>query len=212
VVVDLGAGSGYYTFALAQAVGPRGTVLAVEIQEEMLAALRSRAAQANATNVGLIRGRADDPRLPAGRVDLVLMVDVYHELEFPYEVMTKVAQSLKASGRVALIEYRAEDPDLPIRSVHKMTEAQMRLEMAAVGLVHVRTVDTLPWQHLVLFSPKPEAPEPRSRSPKPIAPSSASSSHRRAPPPPSPPGGGTPSAVIVTEDCVVPPAPVHSSV
>ncbi|MGQ0833521.1 MAG: class I SAM-dependent methyltransferase [Gammaproteobacteria bacterium] len=151
VVADLGAGSGYYTFVLSDAVGPKGTVLAVEIQEGMLAALRRRASQLKAMNVGLVRGTSRDPRLPAGRVDLVLMVDVYHELEYPYEVMSKVVQALKPGGRVALTEYRAEDPDVPIKAVHKMTESQIRLEMEAVGLEHVRTVDTLPWQHLVLF-------------------------------------------------------------
>lgn len=151
IVADLGAGSGYYTFALAEAVGPRGTVLAVEIQDEMLAAIRRRAAERNATNVGLVRSTPRDPRLPAGRLDLLLMVDVYHELEFPFEVMTKVVESLKPDGRVALIEYRAEDPDVPIKAVHKMTEEQIIREMRVVGLEHVETIDTLPWQHLVMF-------------------------------------------------------------
>lgn len=151
VVADLGAGSGYYTFALAEAVGPKGTVLAVEIQEEMLAALRRRAARVGATNVGLIRGTPTDARLPPRRMDLVLMVDVYHELEFPYEVMQNVVRSLKPGGRVAIVEYRAEDPDVPIRPLHKMTEAQILKELQGVGLEHVATVDGLPWQHLVIF-------------------------------------------------------------
>lgn len=152
VVADLGAGSGYYTFPLARAVGPTGTVLAVEIQDEMLAALRRRAALTSATNVGLIRGTPRNPRLPAGRVDLVLMVDVYHELEYPFEVMSQVVRALKPQGRVALIEYRAEDPAVPVGALHKMSQAQLRLEMGAVGLRQVGSYDGLPRQHLLFFA------------------------------------------------------------
>jgi ubiquinone/menaquinone biosynthesis C-methylase UbiE len=171
VVADLGAGSGYYTFALATAVGPKGTVLAVEVQEEMLAALRKKAGQLHATNVGLIRGRPDDPRLPAGRVDLVLMVGVYHELEFPFEVMTKVVRALKPGGRVAIIEHRAEDPEVQVKPLHKMTEIQIRKEMQAVGLEHTESVDILPRQHLLIFQAvqAPPLPPPQNSDQRPQA-------------------------------------------
>lgn len=150
-VADLGAGTGYYTFELARAVGPRGTVLAVEIEDAMLAALRKRAAERNATNVGLVRARPSDPRLPPARLDLVLMVHVYHELEFPYEVMQAVVRSLKPGGRVAIVEHRAEDDDSPVSPLHSMTHAQLVKEMQAAGLELERTADTLPGQHIAIF-------------------------------------------------------------
>jgi precorrin-6B methylase 2 len=150
-VVDFGAGSGYYTFKLARAVGPRGTVLAVDVEPKMLEFIRKRAARENLTNVGLLQSTATDPRLPVNRIDLLLMVDVYHELEFPYEVMRKIHTALKPGGRVALVEFRKEDPAVMIKGVHKMTEAQMINEMAAVGLTYVETVNTLPLQHLAIF-------------------------------------------------------------
>jgi ubiquinone/menaquinone biosynthesis C-methylase UbiE len=151
LVADLGAGTGYYTFELARAVGPRGTVLAVEIEDAMLAALRKRAAELNATNVGLVRGRPNDPRLPPGKLDVVLMVHVYHELEFPYEVMQAVVRSLKPDGRVAIVEHRAEDEDSPVSPLHSMTQAQIAKEMQAAGLELERTADTLPGQHIAIF-------------------------------------------------------------
>jgi predicted methyltransferase len=150
-VADLGAGTGYYTFELARAVGPRGTVLAVEIEDAMLAALRKRAVELNATNVGLVRARPNDPRLPPGRLDVVLMVHVYHELEFPYEVMQAVVRSLKPDGRVAIVEHRGEDEDSPVNPLHAMTKVQIVKEMQAAGLVLERTADTLPGQHIAIF-------------------------------------------------------------
>jgi predicted methyltransferase len=151
VVADLGAGTGYYTFELARAVGPRGTVLAVEIEDAMLSALRKRAAELKATNVGLVRATARDPRLPAGRIDVVLMVHVYHELEFPYEVMQAVVRSLTPQGRVAIVEHRAEAEDSPVSALHAMSEAQIVKEMRAAGLELERKADTLPGQHIVIF-------------------------------------------------------------
>lgn len=151
VVVDLGAGSGYFTFRMAPEVGETGKVLAVDVQEEMLQALRQRAAAAKVTNVQVVRGTELDPHLPVGAVDLVLMVDVYHELAYPYEVMQRVRESLKPKGRVVFVEYRKEDPDVPIKEVHKMSVQQLQKEMNAVGFAHVRTVETLPQQHIVIF-------------------------------------------------------------
>ena len=151
VVADLGAGSGYFTFRLAPKVGDAGKVLAVDIQDEMLETIRQRAKALKVENVVEVKGSETDPKLPTSSVDLVLMVDVYHELAYPFEVMTKVRQSLKPSGLVVFVEYRKEDPRVPIKELHKMSVEQLEKEMAAVGLVRVRTVETLPWQHIVIF-------------------------------------------------------------
>jgi ubiquinone/menaquinone biosynthesis C-methylase UbiE len=151
VVADLGAGSGYFTFRIAPKVGKTGRVLAVEIQEAMLDALRARAVAMKATNVEVVRGSETDPHLPVNGVDLVLLVDVYHEMAYPFEVMTKVREALKPGGRVVFVEYRKEDPAVRIKEVHKMSVEQLEREMTAVGLVHVRTVETLPLQHIVIF-------------------------------------------------------------
>jgi SAM-dependent methyltransferase len=104
-----------------------------------------------ATNVEEVKGSETDPKLPAGGVDLVLMVDVYHELAYPFEVMTKVRDALKPGGRVVFVEYRKEDPQIPIKEVHKMCVDQLKKEMKVIGLVHLRTVESLPWQHIVIF-------------------------------------------------------------
>lgn len=151
VVADLGAGSGYFTFRIAPKVGKTGRVLAVEIQEAMLNILRARAAAMKATNVDVVRGSETDPHLPARGVNLVLLVDVYHELAYPFEVMTRVREALKPGGRVVFVEYRKEDPAVRIKEVHKMSVEQLKREMNAVGLDYVRTVETLPLQHIVIF-------------------------------------------------------------
>jgi precorrin-6B methylase 2 len=151
VVADLGAGSGYFTFRLAPKVGKSGKVLAVEIQDEMIETLRSRAAAQKVTNVEVVKGSESDPNLPVNGVDLVLLVDVYHELAYPFEVMTKVRKALKPGGRVVFIEYRKEDPQVRIKEVHKMSVAQLEKEMKAVGLARLRTMETLPLQHIVIF-------------------------------------------------------------
>lgn len=157
-IADLGAGSGYYSFRIAPLVGPTGKVLAIDIEPRMLEAIAQRARREHIGNVATVRGSVQDPNLPPGSVDLLFMVDVYHELEYPYEVLTKVRVALKPGGRVALIEYRAEDPDVAIKPLHKMSERQVRREMQAAGFKHVKTVHTLPLQHLILFesgSPSP---------------------------------------------------------
>jgi ubiquinone/menaquinone biosynthesis C-methylase UbiE len=150
VVADIGAGTGYFTFRLAPRV-PEGRVLAVDIQPEMLAILDRRERELGLTNVEPILGQIDDPKLPAGAVDLVLMVDAYHEFSHPAEMMTGIVNGLKPGGRVALIEYRAEDPAVRIKPLHKMTERQAIKEMTAAGLIHVETLDVLPQQHLMFF-------------------------------------------------------------
>jgi ubiquinone/menaquinone biosynthesis C-methylase UbiE len=150
-IADLGAGSGYYSLRIAPIVGPRGKVLAVDVQRAMIASIEARARREGVANVETILASADDPHLPPASVDLVFMVDVYHELEYPYEVMRHVREALKPGGRVALVEYRKEDPTVPIKEVHKMSEQQIIRELTAAGFKHLRTVRTLPLQHVVLF-------------------------------------------------------------
>jgi ubiquinone/menaquinone biosynthesis C-methylase UbiE len=154
VVADVGAGSGYYTFRLAQAVGPEGKVLAVDIQKEMLDLIRSRMKARGITNVKPILGTEIDPKLPPWSVDLILLVDVYHEFSFPYEMTEAMVRSLKPGGRIAFVEFRLEDPNVPIKLVHKMTEKQVLKEMTFHPLKHVETSSILPWQHIIIFEKK----------------------------------------------------------
>lgn len=151
VVADVGVGTGYFAFRMAAAVGETGKVLGVDIQPEMLKLLKANAEKRGAKNVEGVLGAEKDPKLPEGALDLVLMVDVYHEFEWPYEMMAAIRKSLKPKGRVALIEYRKEDPEVPIKEVHKMSEEQIKKEMAAAGLKHLKTVGVLPRQHLAIF-------------------------------------------------------------
>jgi len=150
-IADLGAGSGYFTFRIAPMVGKTGKVLAVDIQDEMLETLRRRATALRVTNVEEVKGSETDPKLPVNGVDIVLIVDVYHELTYPFEVMTKVRNALKPGGRVVFVEYRKEDRQVPIKEVHKMSLEQIDKEMKVVALERSRTVETLPWQHIVIF-------------------------------------------------------------
>jgi 2-polyprenyl-3-methyl-5-hydroxy-6-metoxy-1,4-benzoquinol methylase len=150
VVADIGAGSGYFSFRMAVKV-PKGKVLAEDIQQEMIDEVNREAKKRGVTNVEPILGTIEDPKLPEGQVDVALMVDAYHEFDHPREMMQGIVKGLKAGGRVILIEYRAEDPNVMIKPHHKMTEAQAKKEMAAVGLVHVKTIDDLPQQHLMVF-------------------------------------------------------------
>ena len=150
VVADIGAGSGYFTFELAQRV-PQGKVLAVDIQQEMLDIISARQAAAAVANVETVLGTEDDPNLAADSVDLILIVDAYHEFSYPYEMGTAMAKSLRPGGQLVLIEYRAEDRSVPIKELHKMSQEQAKREMAAVGLEWVRTEDFLPQQHFMVF-------------------------------------------------------------
>ncbi|MEP0548940.1 MAG: class I SAM-dependent methyltransferase [Rhodothermales bacterium] len=154
VVADIGAGTGYFTFRIAGRV-PEGGVYAVDIQPEMLAIIDERAAREGADNVEAVQGTISDPNLPEASVDLTLIVDAYHEFSHPREMMEGIVRSLRPGGRVVLVEYRGEDPSIPIKELHKMTEAQVRLELEAVGLRHVETKDFLPRQHFLVFV-KPE--------------------------------------------------------
>jgi ubiquinone/menaquinone biosynthesis C-methylase UbiE len=158
VVADIGAGTGYFTLPIAARV-PAGRVLAVDVQPEMLDIIRERMHRLGVSNVETVLATEQDPRLPAAGVDLVLFVDAYHEFAYPREVMERVFVALKPGGRVVLVEYRAEDPRVPIRETHKMSERQARAEMAAVGLEWIETRDVLPWQHFMVFR-KPDV-QPR---------------------------------------------------
>jgi ubiquinone/menaquinone biosynthesis C-methylase UbiE len=151
VAADIGAGTGYFSRRLAEKVGPHGKVLAVDIQPEMLDLLTNRMASFGITNVVPILGTPTNPSLPPRAVDLVLLVDVYHEFDYPYEMMHAICQSLKPSGRVVFVEFRAEDPQVPIKPLHKMSVAQVRKEMALQPLTCVQTNEVLPWQHILVF-------------------------------------------------------------
>ena len=150
VVADIGAGTGYFSFRMAAKV-PEGKVLAVDIQPEMLDLLTRAAAKRGVKNVEPVLGKVDDPNLPEGAVDAVLLVDAYHEFDHPREMMEAIVRALKPGGRVVLVEYRGEDPEVPIKPLHKMTEAQAKKEMGAVGLRHVKTHEDLPRQHVMIF-------------------------------------------------------------
>lgn len=150
VVADIGAGTGYFSFPVAARV-PQGRVLAVDIQPEMLAIVEQRRRTAGVSNVQPVRGTITDPRLPSGAVDLIFIVDAYHEFSHPREMGLAMFEALKPGGRLVVLEYRGEDPRVPIKPLHKMTEAQTRRELEAVGFEWVRTDDFLPQQHFIVF-------------------------------------------------------------
>ena len=156
VIADIGAGSGYFTFRLSPLV-PQGRVLAVDIQPEMLTFLNERALRLGASNVETLLGSERAPHLPAEAVDAALMVDAYHEFSHPREMKSALLQALKPGGRIFLVEYRGEDPDLRILPLHKMTVSQARKEFEAAGFEFVKNLEVLPVQHLMIFR-KPEAP------------------------------------------------------
>lgn len=154
-VADIGAGTGYYTRRLAKAVGTNGVVYAVEIQQEMLDMLTNKMVEIGISNVKPVLGTITDPKLPRASVDLILMVDVYHEFDYPFEMVEAMCRSLKPGGRIAFVEFRGEDPNVPIKLVHKMTEAQVRKEMSVHPLEWVETIAVLPQQHIIVFRNKP---------------------------------------------------------
>lgn len=151
VVGDIGAGSGFFSFRMAKLV-PQGKVLAVDIQPQMLAMIEERKRSEGVTNVEGVLGDIDDTKLPESAVDLVLLVDAYHEFSHPWEMMNSIVKALKPGGRVVLLEYREEDATVPIRPLHKMSQEQVKREMAVFDLNFVETLDFLPWQHMMIFS------------------------------------------------------------
>jgi len=154
VVADVGAGSGYLSFRLAERVGAKGKVYAEDIQDEMLDLIRKKMKDKKVTNVEPVLGAITDPKLPAEAVDLILLVDVYHEFDHPYEMTEAMVKALKPGGRLVFVEYRREDADVPIKTVHKMFEKQVIKEMGPHPLRHVKTLDVLPWQHIIVFEKK----------------------------------------------------------
>jgi ubiquinone/menaquinone biosynthesis C-methylase UbiE len=154
-VADIGAGSGYITVRLAARVGPSGHVFANDVQPQMLNILARRLNSARITNVTLIEGTLDDPRLPPASVDLVLMVDVYHELSQPQAILRHLRDALKPGGRLVLLEYRKEDPTVPIKPEHKMSVAEAKLEVEAEGFTLAKVDEALPRQHILIFVAKP---------------------------------------------------------
>ena len=151
VVADIGCGTGYFSRRLAKRCSPGGRVLGVDIQPEMLELLTNSMASAGVTNVVPVLGTITDPKLPADSVDLAFMVDVYHEFDHPFEMMQAIAKALKPGGRVVFVEFRGEDPAVPIKLLHKMTEAQVKKEMAVLPLEWVETLGALPRQHIIVF-------------------------------------------------------------
>ena len=154
VVADIGAGTGYFAFRLAPRV-PEGRVLAVDIQPEMLRILETRSEELGVTNVAPVLGTEMSPGLRPNTVDLTLIVDAYHEFSHPKEMLEAIYAATRPGGQLVLVEYRAEDPDVPIRRLHKMTEEQARLEAEAVGFELVKNLDVLPQQHILVFE-RPE--------------------------------------------------------
>jgi len=151
IIADIGAGSGYHVFKMAP-MANKGTIYAVDIQDEMLEALRTKKEAQNIQNIKIIKGSEKSVNLPENSVDKVLMVDVYHEFNYPKEMIASIKKALKPKGELFLIEYRGEDRTVPIKELHKMTEAQAVKEMKAAGLTLERNDDNLPWQHCMVFS------------------------------------------------------------
>ena len=154
VIADIGAGSGYYTSRIAKKVAPSGRVYATDIQPGMIEILTRRVQAEGLTNVETILGAMDDPRLPPASIDLAIMVDVYHELQQPQVFLQRLKPAFKPGGRLVLLEFRKEDPHVPIFEVHKMSVAEVKAELEAEGYALERVIDVLPWQHIIVLHTK----------------------------------------------------------
>jgi SAM-dependent methyltransferase len=154
-VADIGAGSGYLTVRLAARVGPTGRVFANDVQPQMLTMLARRLSDRKITNVTLVEGTFDDPKLPPASIDLALMVDVYHEFSQPQAMLRRLRESLKPGGRLVLLEYRKEDPTVPIKPEHKMSVAEAKVEVEAEGFTLSKVDEALPRQHILIFTVRP---------------------------------------------------------
>ena len=154
VVADIGAGSGYYSSRIAKRVGPTGRVYATDIQPGMIALLDRRIKSEGLTNVTTVLGGLADPKLPPKSIDLAIMVDVYHELQEPQIFLQLLKEAFKPGGRLVLLEFRKEDPKVPILEVHKMSVAEVKLELEAEGFVLDKVIDVLPWQHIIVLKIK----------------------------------------------------------
>jgi ubiquinone/menaquinone biosynthesis C-methylase UbiE len=151
VVADIGCGSGYIARRISKYIGDKGTIYGVDIQQEMLDLLMKRMAMFRIKNVKPILGELTDPKLPTESCDTMIMVDVYHEFDHPYEMISAMVKALKPGGRIVFVEFRGEDPKVPIKLLHKMSIEQVRKEMSVQPLEFVESIETLPWQHLIIF-------------------------------------------------------------
>ena len=151
VVADIGAGSGYFSFRIADRV-PAGKVLAVDIQPEMLQLIERQKTDTGVANIEGVLGQVDNPNLAPNSIDAAIMVDAYHEFSHPFEMINGIYNALRPGGRIFLLEYRGEDDSVPIRPLHKMTEEQVVKEMSVFGLEWTETLDFLPWQHMMIFT------------------------------------------------------------
>lgn len=156
-IADVGAGSGYFTFRLAKLVGAEGKIYAVDIQPEMLAIIKKRMAKDKVKNVIPVKGDVDNPRLPPAALDLIIMVDVYHEFSHPHEMIKELVDSLKVGGKLVFVEYRLEDVKVPIKRLHKMSEKQVKKEMEPFDARWDTTYKNLPWQHVIIFERNPNS-------------------------------------------------------
>jgi len=152
VVADIGAGVGYHVWRLAEIVGPTGRVIGEDIQDGMIQLLRRNIESRKLRNVEIVHGTPTDPKLPLNSIDLVLMVDVYHEFSEPVTMMRHIKSSLKPNGRVVLVEFRKEDPSVPIQPLHKMSIQEVRSELEPLGFRFQRSIEFLPWQHILIFN------------------------------------------------------------
>jgi len=159
-VCDMGSGNGYHTLPMAEAVGVKGKVYAVEVQPEMIEMLHQRATEKGITNIESIIGLPHDPKLPAASCDMILLVDVYHEFSHPEQMLGGMRKALKPDGVIVLVEFRAEDDSVPIKPEHKMTKAQINKELTGNGFKLVREFDGLPWQHMMFFGLAPDSKAP----------------------------------------------------
>lgn len=150
-VGDVGAGTGFYSIRIAKRIGPTGKVYSNDIQPQMLHRLRENAALQKVSNIETVLGSESNPKLPAGELDLVILVDVYHEFSRPQRMLDRIRESLKPDGRLVLLEFRKEDPSVPIRPEHKMSVSEVKAEIIPEGFVFEKTVETLPWQHIIFF-------------------------------------------------------------
>ena len=151
VLADVGAGTGYMSLRMARRVGPTGKVYANDLQPEMLQKLRAKSQREKLSNVETVQGTESDPKLPPNTMDLVLLVDVYHEFSQPQAMLDKIRESLKPDGRLVLLEYRKEDPRVPIRPEHKMSVAEVKTEVEAEGYKLDQVIEKLPRQHIIIF-------------------------------------------------------------
>jgi ubiquinone/menaquinone biosynthesis C-methylase UbiE len=152
VVADIGAGVGYHVWRLSEIVGPTGKVIGEDIQDGMIRLMKKNIEERRLKNVEIVVGTATDPKLPARSLDLVLMVDVYHEFSEPVTMMKKIKDALKPDGRIVLVEFRKEDPNVPIQPLHKMSVQEVRSELEPLGFKFQRSIEFLPWQHILIFS------------------------------------------------------------